>query len=315
MIRTLFATTALATLLATGAYAQEATTPAPATTADPAAPMTQEAAPAAMKADGHLASQIIGENVYNSTADDAEHIGDVTDIVIDAEGNIQAVVVGVGGFLGLGQKDVAVDFAQLDWAERDGDRWLVAAMSKEQLEQQAEFDRSAYEPAPAQTTAANDPAAAPGAATVPADPAASGQMAEGTTADPAAPAADSTMDQTTTAAIDRSTLTELPADKITADELIGTTVYGANDADVGDIGDVVLTADGKIDAYLVDVGGFLGLGAKQVALGSDNLAFMTDADGNKYLYTNFTKEQLEAAPAYDKATFADKRDEQRLLVQ
>lgn len=314
MIRTLFATTALATLLATGAYAQEATTTAPATTADPAAPMTQEAAPA-MKAEGHLASQIIGENVYNSTADDAEHIGDVTDIVIDPEGNIQAVVVGVGGFLGLGQKDVAVDFTQLDWAERDGDRWLVAAMSKEQLEQQAEFDRSMYEPAPAQTTAANDPALAPGAATVPADPAASGQMAEGTTADPAAPAADSTMDQTTTAAIDRSTLTELPADKITADELIGTTVYGSNDADVGDISDVVLTADGKIDAYIVDVGGFLGLGAKPVAIGSDKLAFMTDADGNKYLYTDFTKEQLEAAPAYDKDTFAEKRDEQRLMVQ
>ncbi len=42
---------------------------------------------------------------------------------------------------------------------------------------------------------------------------------------------------------------------------------------------------------------------------------MTDNDGNKYLYTTFTKEQLDAAAAYDKSTFAEKRTDQRLLVQ
>ena len=47
-------------------------------------------------------------------------------------------------------------------------------------------------------------------------------------------------------------------------------------SNVGEIGDVVLTADGKIDAYIIDVGGFLGVGEKEVAIGSDNLAFMTD---------------------------------------
>ncbi len=133
-------------------------------------------------------------------------------------------------------------------------------------------------------------------------------------ADPAAPAPDASTDTTTTAAIDKSTLTELPAAEIRAEEMIGTTVYGADDANVGEIGDVVLTADGKIDAYIIDVGGFLGVGEKEVAVGSDNLAFMTDKDGNKYLYTNFTKEQLDAAAAYDESTYAEKRDEQRLMM-
>ena len=55
-------------------------------------------------------------------------------------------------------------------------------------------------------------------------------------------------------------------------------------------------------------------GEKEVAVGSDNLAFMTDKDGNKYLYTTFTKEQLDAAPTYDKSSWAEKRDEQRLTV-
>ena len=127
------------------------------------------AAPVA-KADGYLATNIIGENVYNGTGDDAENIGDVNDIVIGADGKIEAVVVGVGGFLGIGEKDVAVDFTQLDWAEKDGDRWLVAPMTKEQLEAQPAFDRSAYEPA--QPVASNDPAPTTPPAAAPADPAA-----------------------------------------------------------------------------------------------------------------------------------------------
>jgi sporulation protein YlmC with PRC-barrel domain len=339
MFRKLMATTALATLVATGAFAQDATTPTP----DPAVPadtMKQDAP--AMKAEGHLASNIIGESVYNSTAEDAQHIGDVNDIVVGADGNIEFVVVGVGGFLGIGEKEVAIDFAELDWAERDGDRWLVAPTTKEQLEQQAAFDRSAYEPdvpvaatdpaapglAPATDTTAQAPAeptpdttaeapadpASDTTAEAPADPAPADQMAQ-TPADPAAPAAGGSTDTTTTAAIDKSTLKEMPATEVRAEEMVGTTVYGSDDANVGEIGDVLLSGDGKVDAYIVDVGGFLGVGEKEVAIGSDNLSFMVDDDGNKYLYTSFSKEQLDAAPAYDESTYAEKRDEQRLMVQ
>lgn len=359
MIRNLLATTAIATLVATGAFAQDATTPAP-EPADPA-PMTdtapdlaasaadQAAEAPAMAGEGNLASMIIGEQVYNGTGEDAQNIGEVKDIVIGDDGTMQAVVVGVGGFLGIGQKEVAVDFAQLDWAERDGDRWLVAPMTKEQLETQAAFDRSAYEPeqpvaandagapaagvAPAPDTMAEAPAetapdaAAPDAtAEAPADtttpvPETTAQAPEATAPAPdamaeapAAPAPEATTDTTTTGAIDKSTLKDLPAADIRAEEMVGTTVYGANDERVGEIGDVALSADGKIDAYIIDVGGFLGMGEKEVALGSDNLAFMTDADGNKYLYTNFTKEQLDAVAAYDKSTYTEKRDDQRLMM-
>ena len=322
MIRNLLATTALATLVSMGAYAQEATTPAPAP-ADPA-PMVQEAPAAApvARADGHLASNIIGETVYNGTGDDAENIGEVNDIVIGKDGNIEAVVVGVGGFLGIGEKNVAVEYAELDWAEKDGDRWLVTPMTKEQLEGQVAFEPSAYDPEPA-TVAATDPAMAPADPAAPADPSVAAAPA-----DPAAPAADETAQANppadpaapavtgeTTAAIDKSTLTELPATDIRAEDMIGTTVYGAGDVNVGEIGDVAMSTDGKVDAYIIDVGGFLGVGEKEVAVGVDNLAFMTDKDGNKYLYTSFSKEQLDAAAAYDKATYVEKRDDQRLMMQ
>jgi len=102
--------------------------------------------------------------------------------------------------------------------------------------------------------------------------------------------------------------------KIRSQDLVGTTVYGANDASVGEVGDIVLTKDGKIDAVIIDVGGFLGVGKKEVAVGMDKLQFVEDKNGKRYLYTNFTKDQLKAQPAYDKATWADKRDSQRLVT-
>ncbi|MGX7875283.1 PRC-barrel domain-containing protein [Mesorhizobium sp. ORM6] len=285
----------------------DATAPAaPATTDTAQKPVDMNAAPAepVKRADGNLATNIIGGTVYNGTGDDAQNIGSVNDIVLSKEGKAQSLVIGVGGFLGLGAKNVTYDFSKARWAEKNGKRWLVAQTTKEELQAQPDFNRKAYDPAPA-TTASNEPAATTPAAT--AAPAAA--SADKTAEAPAVP------DQTQTAAIDKSALTAMPVGEIRADDLKGATVYGANDAKVGEIGDVVLTPDKKADAVIVDVGGFLGVGAKEVAVGMDNLKFMTDKDGKKYLYTTFTKEQLEAQPAYDKGSYAEKRDQQRMVVK
>ncbi|AGB43944.1 PRC-barrel domain-containing protein [Mesorhizobium sp. CO1-1-7] len=291
------------------APAAATTAQAPATSTDTAQQSTN--AEPVKQADGNLATNIIGENVYNGTGDDAQKIGDVNDIVLTKEGKAQSLIIGVGGFLGMGEKNVAYDFAKAQWAQKNGDRWLVAQTTKEELQAQPDFNRKAYDPAPA-TTASNEPAptapaAAPSAATAPA--AAPADKTAAAPADATAP------DQTQTAAIDKSKLTEMPVGEIRGDDLKGTTVYGANDAKVGEIGDVVLTPDKKPDAVIVDVGGFLGIGEKEVAVGMDNLKFMTDKNGKKYLYTTFTKEQLEKQAAYDKGSYAQKRDEQRLIVR
>ncbi|TJV28043.1 MAG: PRC-barrel domain containing protein, partial [Mesorhizobium sp.] len=322
--------------------ATTATAPAPSTSTDttaqnaPAAPADSAAAPAepVKSADGNLATNIIGETVYNGTGDDAQNIG------LAKDGKAESLIIGVGGFLEVGEKNVAYQFDKAKWAERDGDRWLVAETTKEDLEALPEFDREPYDPAPATTastdaatpapvtttpavTAAPAPAEktaeAPAATPEPAAPAPMDKTAEApaTTPDPAAPAPadktaeapaaatpDATPDQTKTAAIDKSALTEMPINEIRSEDLVGTTVYGANDVNVGEIGDVVLTGDKKVDAVIIDVGGFLGVGEKEVAIGMDNLKFMTDKDDNRYLYTNFTKEQLEAQAPYDKATYA-----------
>lgn len=339
MIRKLLATTAIATLVATGAAMAQTTAPAPMAAPTEAAPP----APQVKQAEGHLASNIIGETVYNGTGDDAQNIGSVNDLVMSSDGQVEAIVVGVGGFLGIGQKNVALEYDLVQWAERDDNEYLVVETSREALEAQPDFDVNAYKfqsadaevgntkPATADDLAAapvatddaaatDDIAASPSAEDVaPAD-----DMAAAPATDNAAPADDVAVapatddaagtDATQTAAIDRSTLTEVDEAGISADAFVGTTVYGANDENVGEISDVILTQDGKVDAVIIDVGGFLGMGEKPVAVSMENLAFMADEDNDMYLYTAFTKEQLEAQPEYDEASFADARDSQLLIT-
>ena len=320
MIRKLLATTAIVTLVAAGgAYAQTA----------PTMP-TEQAAPRVVHADGHLASDIIGETVYSGTGDDAENIGSISDIVLSPEGEVEAVVIGVGGFLGIGKKAVAIEYDLVQWTERDDNRYLVVETTREALEALPTFDVAAYRPMPADAEIGNTKPATGqeiGAATpaspsavVPADDTAqapadttAGNATTGTATTDQTAADDMTTDDTRTSAIDRSAMTEVPATELSADNLIGTTVYGADDENVGSIADVILSTDGQVDAVTVDVGGFLGIGAKEVALDLDNLAFMREGD-NLYLYTALTKEQLEAQPAYDSSTFAESRDEQLLVL-
>jgi len=73
---------------------------------------------------------------YNEDVYDAQNnkIGDVNDILLDKDGRVAAVIVGVGGLLGVGEKDVAVPFNSLKVTEKDNDRYLVMNTTKESLE-------------------------------------------------------------------------------------------------------------------------------------------------------------------------------------
>jgi sporulation protein YlmC with PRC-barrel domain len=61
-------------------------------------------------------------------------IGDVNDLLLDKSGKISAVIVGVGGFLGVGEKNVAVPFSSLKVADKNGSRYLVLETTKEALQ-------------------------------------------------------------------------------------------------------------------------------------------------------------------------------------
>jgi sporulation protein YlmC with PRC-barrel domain len=60
-----------------------------------------------------MASDLIGTRVVSANN---ESIGDINDVIVDRNGQVMAAVVGVGGFLGIGEKDVAVPFKSLEFA-------------------------------------------------------------------------------------------------------------------------------------------------------------------------------------------------------
>jgi hypothetical protein len=78
-----------------------------------------------------------------------EKIGDVNDILFDRNGKVMAYVIGVGGFLGIGQKDVALAPAafQVDTSDRDEIK-LKLAMTRDELKNAPEFKPAASRPAP-----------------------------------------------------------------------------------------------------------------------------------------------------------------------
>ena len=91
-------------MLASAAFAQS---PAPTTTAPAAAPVT--ASDSSFNGNWRT-SKVVGLSVYN---DGNESLGSINDLLTDKSGNIKAVVIGVGGFLGVGEKLVAVPFDKI----------------------------------------------------------------------------------------------------------------------------------------------------------------------------------------------------------
>ncbi|MBN8962211.1 MAG: PRC-barrel domain-containing protein [Rhizobiales bacterium] len=101
------------TMLATAALAQSPTSPSTSTT-PPAATNTAPAADTMSHTGQWRASKVIGLKIYN---DSNESLGSVNDLLFDKEGKIAAAVIGVGGFLGMGEHYVAVPFEKVKWSD------------------------------------------------------------------------------------------------------------------------------------------------------------------------------------------------------
>lgn len=242
-----------------------------------------------------FASDLIGMRIYNSeteieatkmVADGAEQawddIGEINDVIISQDGNVMAVILGVGGFLGLGERDVSVSMDAIKVVKEDGDsddRFLVVTTSKEMLEQAPEFDRDL-----------------------------NGEM----DAEEETVAVTETTEMTSETANDRPMLMRPTYEregyaeaememiqKLTAEDIQGSYVYGSNDETVGEVDSLVMGDDGKVAEIVINVGGFLGLGEKPVAVTFDELQILKNVEGDDFrIYIDSTQESLEAQPEY-----------------
>ena len=258
---------------------------------------------------GVRASDFIGKRVYLSESDTAglsdtaladadanwKDAGEISDLMVSLSGDTEAVLVDFGGFLGIGEKTVALDIRQLALvpdADSPDDYFIVFKGTSAELESAAVFNPDMV------FDATNTDAAATTDTAMATDPA-NTNAATDTTAmatDPAATTADAdatAMAETNAAGemVDLTTFTEA--------DLIGKRVYGMNNEDVGEVSAVSMNADGKIEGAIVDVGGFLGMAEKPVVLTSDQLKMVKDGDDSKFI-VNATQEQLEAMEVYVK---------------
>jgi sporulation protein YlmC with PRC-barrel domain len=88
------------------------------------------------------------------------------------------------------------------------------------------------------------------------------------------------------------------AAEMRASKLIGTKVVNAANETVGDINEIVLGKDGKVAAVIIGVGGFLGIGEREVAVSFNSLQMRRDQNNDLALTVNTTKDALKSAPAW-----------------
>jgi sporulation protein YlmC with PRC-barrel domain len=236
-----------------------------------------------------FASDLIGMRIYNAETEiDAnmtvvtgaetewDDIGEINDILLDENGDVKAVILGVGGFLGMGERDVSVSMDSIKVLKAEGDsddRFLVVTTSKEMLEQAPEFDRDMDDDM---------------------DKATSAEMAKDE------PASDRPM--LTRPAVEYEGYAEANVEQmqaLTAEDLDGAYVYGSDNETVGEVGSLILGDDGQVKEVVINVGGFLGLGEKPVAVTWDELQVLKNAEGDDFrIYIDSSKEALEAQPEY-----------------
>ena len=89
-----------------------------------------------------------GQALAPGTIDEWDDVGEIGDMIIGVDGTLQAIVVDVGGFLGVGEREIAVGWDALEpvYEEDDADNWIIALrVTREELEAAPELERTPAE--------------------------------------------------------------------------------------------------------------------------------------------------------------------------
>ncbi len=274
-------TTAAATILATGAFAA-------AHNPQPFAAITFD------EASNIHASDFIGMRVYVTEADvssgivaadgetEWDDIGEINDVILTRDGDVQAVIVGVGGFLGMGERDVALNMDQIQFVAEDGDSddyFLVVNAVAADVEQAPAYERTGMAVGGAEDMDMDDDM----------------DMDEDEAMDATSPMERPML---TAPMIERDGYATVARDDLTAEDLTGARIYGIDDEDVGEISELLVNDDGTLDRAVLDIGGFLGLGEHSIAVSMDELQIVRNGNNDVRVYIDSTQEALEAQPAY-----------------
>lgn len=220
--------------------------------------------------------------------DTMDNIGQINEIVLSADGAVRALVIGVGGFLGMGEQDVAVTMDQITFAsdaDDSGEMYVIVNTGADMLKSSPAYRRDAMRDAgPTGAMAGNDAGA---------------NAQSGTQSQTDTGAAGTDRTAFVAPAMQRDGYDQLPVAEVSAEMLMGKEVYGVNDDSVGTIDDLLLDDAGAISNVIIDFGGFLGMGTSQVSVGYEELTVLADGGrADVRIYIDATKEQIQAQPQY-----------------
>jgi hypothetical protein len=184
--------------------------------------------------------------------------GEIDDVLLTQEGEVQSLVIDAGGFLGMNESTRQVDVQEVRFVpdlDNEGEFYVVYTGDRAKFEQSGAFDEAALQ--------------------------------------------EGTMRGTETWGDEiQGTQSDVAFTSLTSEDLVGTSVYGANDNWVGEISELALSESGDVEAVIVDVGGFLGIGQKPVALTMEQIQLRRGEGGlfrdDLRAYVNATQEELES---------------------
>ena len=220
-----------------------------------------------------LATGLVGASLYTTATvidhlrfqvdgvpDDWEQIATISDLVLGVDGQVRGILVDVGGFLGLGARTVMLSMGSVRIATHSGSNAVYAVINATREDLEAAPEYRAFDRTDMRV-------------------------------DSALPRVGIAQPEEGFATVAWSTLS--------VDDLRRAEVYDIRNERVSGISDILFGADGSVEAVLIDVGGFLGIGQRSVAIPMDQLEIQGKQDlSDLRVYLAITQQQLEALPEH-----------------
>jgi sporulation protein YlmC with PRC-barrel domain len=246
--------------------------------------------------------RLIGRNVTNAQN---ETVGDIESLIVDQSGQVRSAILGVGGFLGIGERHVAVAWDQLNVAP---DR-VTVNMTRDQVRALPEFRYAENQRRGTVFTDTTMPRGTGAVGTAPGTTGTTGTMSGasdtrsgtvGTTSGAQPPSAGTPPTGTGTMAMSTPGAAGSTAGEqaLSASNLIGLNLRNAANEAIGEVKDIIVGADGKVSEVIVGVGGFLGMGERYVAISWDQLRMSRANDNRVEGQVGYTRDQLRDMPTW-----------------
>ncbi len=224
---------------------------------------------------GYHSDSLVGQEVKSRRSN--ESVGKVSNLLLDENDKIVAVVISVGGVLGIGEHDVAIAWDQVERRVDGDETTLWVNLTEESLKDAPKFSGETRQ--------------------------SRGEQQRSDRADQRADQRDAKPADQRTATVRTAEYVETkPARGYHSDNLIGQNVKSRSTSNtIGEVSNLVLDHDGQVVAVIISVGGLMGIGARDVAISWDQIERTFD-DDEVTLWVNLTEESLKDAPKYSTET-------------